>query len=246
MEGGIERSPADVLRLVVAVAVALALLLVEWLFGDTLVGFASDLLRGSTRCRGGSIDVVVVGTRILARRRRSAAGSCWALFRRRWRLLVTVVRGGWPRPRCSCSSDSTPRSSVTRDARLVDVGVELGPLERHGFPDRLGIGAVAAGAHRGGAMDEPRVAARRLGAVIGDDRLRLPRFARVVRVAAGPRSSAGSSARGAGGAGAPSRRPTAQAVIDGLRACRSARCASCTGGRRRPRVDAVLRRRRGR
>ena len=45
-EQRIERSPADVLRLLVAVGVALALLLVEWLFGDALVDFASELLRG--------------------------------------------------------------------------------------------------------------------------------------------------------------------------------------------------------
>src|SRR4029078_2924857 len=42
----VARSPADVLRLVVALSCLVALLLVEWLFGDTLVGFASDLFRG--------------------------------------------------------------------------------------------------------------------------------------------------------------------------------------------------------
>ena len=42
----IERSPADVLRLVVAAAGAVALAVVEWLFGDTLVAFGTDLLRG--------------------------------------------------------------------------------------------------------------------------------------------------------------------------------------------------------
>ncbi len=43
--------------------------------------------------------------------------------------------------------------------------------------------------------------------------------------------------------GAPSRRPTAQAVIDGLCQRRAARCSELRpGGRRRPRVDAVLRR----
>ena len=40
------RSPADVLRLVVAVAVLLVLLGVQWLFGDTLTRFAADLLSG--------------------------------------------------------------------------------------------------------------------------------------------------------------------------------------------------------
>jgi len=40
------RSPADVLRLVVAAGVVVLLLVVEWLFGDSLVQFTSDLLRG--------------------------------------------------------------------------------------------------------------------------------------------------------------------------------------------------------
>ena len=90
MEGQIERSPADVLRLVVAVAVALALLVVEWLFGDTLVGFASDLLRGLDALPSWIIDVVVVGTRILAVVV-IGGGLVWALWGRRWRMLVTVV-----------------------------------------------------------------------------------------------------------------------------------------------------------
>src|SRR5262249_19850559 len=42
----IERSPADVLRLVVAVIVIAVLWLIEWLFDDTLVAFVSDLLNG--------------------------------------------------------------------------------------------------------------------------------------------------------------------------------------------------------
>ena len=65
-EQRIERSPADVLRLLVAVGVALALLLVEWLFGDALVDFASDLLRGLDAVPASMIALTVVGTRILA------------------------------------------------------------------------------------------------------------------------------------------------------------------------------------
>ena len=45
----VSRSPSDVLRLVVGVVLVLALLLVEWLFGDTLVTFASDLLARFSR-----------------------------------------------------------------------------------------------------------------------------------------------------------------------------------------------------
>ena len=59
----VERSPADVLRLIVAAAALLALVVVEWLFGDTLVAFGSDLLRGMDAVPQWIIDVVVLGTR---------------------------------------------------------------------------------------------------------------------------------------------------------------------------------------
>ena len=49
----IVRSPADVLRLIVAAVVLVVVLVVDRLFGDTLVTFTSDLLRGSTRCPTG-------------------------------------------------------------------------------------------------------------------------------------------------------------------------------------------------
>ena len=89
----IERSPADVLRLLVAIGAALALLLVEWLFGDTLVGFASDLLRGLDAVPTWMIDVIVVGTRILGLVV-LGGGLVWLLLGRRWRMLVTVGAGG--------------------------------------------------------------------------------------------------------------------------------------------------------
>ena len=61
----IQRSPADILRLVVAAVLVLILLVVEWLFGDTLVAFASDLLRGLDAVPQWIIAVIVIGTRIL-------------------------------------------------------------------------------------------------------------------------------------------------------------------------------------
>ena len=53
----------------------------------------SDLLRGLDALPSWIIDVVVVGTRILAVVV-TTAGLVWALWGRRWRLLVTVVAGG--------------------------------------------------------------------------------------------------------------------------------------------------------
>ena len=89
----IERSPADVLRLIVAAASLVALLLLEWLFGDTLVAFGSDLLRGLDALPQWLIDLVVVATRILALVM-LGGGLLWTLFHQRWRMLVTVAVAG--------------------------------------------------------------------------------------------------------------------------------------------------------
>src|SRR3954451_9524355 len=90
----VERSPADVLRLVVAAVALLILLLAQWLFGDTLVGFASDLLRGLDALPDWIVDVVVLGTRVLAIVL-IGGGLIWSLYRRHWRMVVTgaVARG---------------------------------------------------------------------------------------------------------------------------------------------------------
>ena len=91
----IERSPADLVRLVVAAGLWLALTLVEWLFGDTLIAFESDLLRGLEALPNWLIDVVVVGTRILGVIV-LGGGLLAALYRERWRMLVTVAVAGSP------------------------------------------------------------------------------------------------------------------------------------------------------
>jgi hypothetical protein len=62
----IDRSPADVLRLVVAAVALLLLIVVDALFGDALVAFGSDLLRGLDAVPQWIVDIVVVGTRALA------------------------------------------------------------------------------------------------------------------------------------------------------------------------------------
>ena len=62
----VERSPADVLRVVVALALTLVALLLEWLAGDALIDFASDLTQGLSAIPTWILDVVVVTTRVLA------------------------------------------------------------------------------------------------------------------------------------------------------------------------------------
>ena len=237
----IERSPADIVRLLVAGGALIALLVVEWLFGDTLVGFASDLLRGLDAVPAWMIDVVVVGTRILAvvvlggglvvacraaladardRRRRGAAG----------RALVALVEPLIDR----------------RGTALVDVGAGLGPLSGEGFPTVWGIAAVAAVLTAAAPWLSRRW--RRVGWVllVGMMRDRLHGLAGVVRLARGAVVGWVCGAAVLVAAGAPSRRPTRQAVVDGLSSVGLSLQQPPPGRRRRPRVDALLRRRRQR
>jgi undecaprenyl-diphosphatase len=61
-----ERSPSDLLRLIVAFVVLLGLMLLDWLAGNTLVKFLHDLLSGLDALPTWILDAFVIGTRIAA------------------------------------------------------------------------------------------------------------------------------------------------------------------------------------
>ena len=209
----IERSPADILRLVVATAVLLVVLIIASLFGDTLVAFASDLLRGLEAIPSWIIDVVVIGTRILAVVV-LGGGLIWTLAHQRWRMLVTVVVAGalaallivlvtWLGPD---DEGSIP----------VDVGGGLGVLSGETFPSAAGIGVVAGVLTAAAPWLSRRWREAGWALVLG---------LVVTRFLASPVSFeslfavllgwfAGSAVLVA--LGAPSRRPTLEAVADGL------------------------------
>ena len=93
MRPSVRRSPADVLRLAVAAVVLVVLLLLEALFGDTLVAFASDLLRGLDAVPQWIIDAIVIGTRLVVVVV-IGGGVLWMVSRRRWRTLATTAAAG--------------------------------------------------------------------------------------------------------------------------------------------------------
>ena len=209
----VERSPADVLRLVVAAAVWLALLLVEWLFGDTLIGFGSDLLRGFDALPQWLIDVVVVGTRILAIVM-LGGGLLYTLYRQRWQMLVTIAAagllGGVLYALLGGLVDlNDGNAPVVVDTDVVGIGKE-------GFPTAAGIAVVAAVLTAGAPWLSRRW--RRAGWALLFGLM-------VTRFLATPVSfdslEAGSIGWLAGAAvlvamGAPSRRPTMDSVVSGL------------------------------
>ena len=212
-EQRIERSPADVLRLLVAVGVALALLLVEWLFGDALVDFASELLRGLDAVPAWIFGVFVVGTRILAVVV-LGGGLIWALVGRRWRMLETVGLAVLLAELLVSLQESLVDHDEGR--RLVDVDAGAGPLSSDGFPTVWGIAGVAAAL----TAAAPWLSRgwRRAGWVLlvgmmVTDLLTSPvSFAWLGAAVVGWVSGAAVLVA----LGAPSRRPTWQAVVDGL------------------------------
>jgi tRNA A-37 threonylcarbamoyl transferase component Bud32 len=135
----IERSPADILRLVVAAFALLVLLVVERLFGDTLVTFASDLLGGLDALPGWIVDTVVVGTRILAIVV-LGGGLLWTIAHERWRMLATTAIAGV----LAAVVVAIVEAAADGDEGQVvaDVGVDLSALSSKTFPT---IGLVGAG-----------------------------------------------------------------------------------------------------
>lgn len=136
----IERSPADVLRSAVAAAVLLILLAIEWLFGDTLVSFGSDLLRGLDALPDWLVDVVVIGTRVLAVVV-LGGGLVWTIIHARWRMLVTVVVAGGAAAVVALLLDHV--TSTQEAPAAVQVGGGVGPLSADDFPTTIGIAVVA-------------------------------------------------------------------------------------------------------
>jgi glycosyltransferase 2 family protein len=87
------RSPSDVLRLIVATVLLLALLGAELWFGTTLVKFAHDLLRGLDAVPAWLLDTIVTATRVLALVF-IGGGLVVTLVRGQWRFLVTTALAG--------------------------------------------------------------------------------------------------------------------------------------------------------
>jgi undecaprenyl-diphosphatase len=134
-----ERSPVDLLRLVVAAVALLALQAVSWLAGDTLVAFASDLLRGLDAVPTWMLDVAVAGTRLL-----TAAvlvgGLAWTAARNGWRAVLTIGLGA------ALGAVLVPLlddlADVDDGAVVATPDLDLGPLTAGWFPTAAGIAAL--------------------------------------------------------------------------------------------------------
>jgi undecaprenyl-diphosphatase len=136
----VSRSPADLLRCAVAAVLLAALLIVQWLFGDTLVTFAADVLRGLEALPGWMVDVIAVGTRLLALVV-LGGGLVVALRRGRWRMLLTAgvaLAAGIVLVALFAQFAPSPGAAV------VDVSDGLGPLSSDSFPTAAGVVGMSA------------------------------------------------------------------------------------------------------
>ena len=134
------RSPADVLRMVVAVVLLLVELVVQWLFGDTLVVFMSQLLGGLAAIPEWMLAAVVFGARLLA----LAVLAYLVLrvaIRHRWQAISSML----------CSAVLAAGLVVLLDGvASVDPGtsvvpdLDLGPVSAGWFPSAPGVAILAA------------------------------------------------------------------------------------------------------
>jgi undecaprenyl-diphosphatase len=130
------RSPSDVLRLVVASVVLLALLGAELWFGDTLVKFTHDLLRGLSAMPAWLLDTIVTVTRLLALVF-LAGGLVVTLLRARWRFLAVVTIAG-----ALAALLTVVLGPVDPDA--AGAAADLNGLVAPGFPTAIGLAITAA------------------------------------------------------------------------------------------------------
>jgi undecaprenyl-diphosphatase len=136
----LERSPSDVLRLVVAAAALLLVLAIQALFGESLISFAAELLRGLDALPEWIVRTLVIASRVLAAVF-LVGGLAVVLWRERWRLLGTVLAAALLAMALAALLDPLAPESGDTVIELDDV---VTPLTAPGFPTALGVAAVAA------------------------------------------------------------------------------------------------------
>ena len=134
------RSPSDLLRLAVAVVLLVVLLILQWLSGDTLTTFATELLRGLGAIPTWILDVFVIAVRVLTVVG-LVAGLLLALGHARWRELVTVALGVAIALVIVLLFDQFSPDATVPVIELDDV---LGPLTSEGLPAAAGVAITSA------------------------------------------------------------------------------------------------------
>jgi hypothetical protein len=205
-------SPVDALRMVVAALALGAILLVDWLFGDALVGFVSDVLAGFRTLDENVVPALAALARV-ATLLVLVVGLASATIRGRWRFLVTVAVGAVLGAVLVTLVDDLLGASAPA---VVTVDEFFGPFGTTGFPAAIGLaaitGVVAAGVPWFGRRQ------RRVGWAL----VLLLAFVRAFTEPVSLETAAALACGALAGAladallGTPSRRPTQDAVTAGL------------------------------
>lgn len=135
------RSPVDVLRSAVAAVVLLVTILVEWLFGPAIVGFASDLLAGGRSLPDGVVTAFLLSARVGATLLLVGA-FLTAVARRRFRPLLLVILAAVVAAVLANVIDGWLTASEPPITDIRDVG---GIITDEEYPDLGGLAAVTAG-----------------------------------------------------------------------------------------------------
>lgn len=131
------RSPVDVLRSAVAAVVLVAMIVLEWLFGAAIVGFASDLLAGGRSLSDEAVTAFLLLARVGATLLLVGA-FLTAVVRRRLRLLLLVVLAAVAAAVLAEVIDGWLNASAPPVTDIRDLG---GPITDEEYPD---VGALAA------------------------------------------------------------------------------------------------------
>lgn len=205
-------SPVDALRIVVAAVVLLVILLVDWLVGDDLVTFVSDVLVGFRTIDEDVIPVLAAVARV-ATIGVLGVGLVAATLRGHWRFLVTVGAGAALGAVLVTLVDGLLDASAPA---VVTADEFLGVLGRSEFPTAAGLAAVTGAVAAGVPWFERRQ--RRIGWAL----VILLAFVRAFTEPVSLQTLAALACGALAGAladvllGTPSRRPTQAAVVEGL------------------------------
>jgi hypothetical protein len=209
--GPAERSPADVLRLVVAAAVLLVVTLVSRLFGDSVSAFVADVLVGLQHLPAWLVSAIVVLGVVLGLGL-IVVGGVLAVLQRRWRLLAgigTAVAASVP-----LVWATQPSLGESAEA-VVDLQEWLGEITIEG-PSGYALAAVVAITTAVAPWAARRWRRAWWGAALGVALAHLVgsavSFETVLAVLCGWTAGAASVVV----FGAPSRRPNRHAVVEGL------------------------------
>ncbi len=135
------RSPADILRFLVAAVAVVVVFLLAWLFGDSVVVFASDFLRGIDALPNWILTLLVAGVRLLTVAV-LIGGLLWTAVRARWAAPIAMLLGGVIAAVLVALLADVADVESGRTVAMPDT--DLAAFTSGWFPTAVGVGVLAA------------------------------------------------------------------------------------------------------